>query len=119
MKRYLLVSLGFLSLGLGILGIFLPLLPTTPFLLLSASCFYKSSRRYHSWLLNNKVFGRHIRNYEENRAIDSKTKWFALAILWSTIGVSAYLSRHIVFIPILLIVIALFGSWYILNLRTM
>ena len=118
-KRYLLISIGFLSLGLGVLGIFLPLLPTTPFLLLAASCFYKSSQRFHSWLLNHRVFGRHIGNYIENRAVDPKTKWFALIILWSAIGFSIYCFWHTVFVPILLLVIASLASWHILSLRTM
>jgi len=118
-KKYLLISLGFISLGLGVLGIILPLLPTTPFMLLSAFCFYKSSQRLHFWLLNHRVFGKFIRNYKENRAIESKTKWFTLIILWSTIGFSTYLFWRTVYIPILLIVVASLVSWHILRLKTM
>ena len=119
MKRYILISLGFLSLGLGVLGIVLPLLPTTPFLLFAAFCFYKSSQRFHSWLLNHRILGTRIRNYTENRAIDLKTKWFALIILWLTIGFSIYLFWHTVFIPIILLIIALLASWHVLSLKTM
>ena len=119
MKKYLLISLGIVSLSLGILGIFLPLLPTTPFLLLSTFCFYKSSQRLHCWLLNHRIFGRYIRNYKENRAIDSKAKWLTLAILWSTIGFSIYLFWHTVFVPILLLVVAVLVSWHVLSLKTM
>ena len=117
-KKYILISLGFLFLGLGVLGVFLPLLPTTPFLLLSVSCFCRSSQRFYSWLLNHRIFGRYIRNYRERRAIDLKTKWFALIVLWATIGFSIYLFRHTIFIPILLFVIALLASWHVLSLRT-
>ena len=117
-KRYILISLGFLFLGLGVLGVLLPLLPTTPFLLLSVSCFYKSSQRFYSWLLNHRIFGRYIRNYREERAIGLKAKCFALIVLWSTIGFSMYFFRHTIFIPILLFVIALFVSRHILSLRT-
>ena len=118
-KRYLLMSIGFLSLGLGVIGILLPLLPTTPFLLLAAWCFYRSSERFHHWLLNHKIFGKHIRNYTESRAIDSKMRWFAIVILWLSIAFSVYLFWHTVFVPILLFVIALLVSWHILRLRTM
>jgi len=118
-KKYLLITLGFISLGLGVLGILLPLLPTTPFMLLSAFCFYKSSQRLHFWLLNHRVFGKFIRNYKENRAIDPKTKWVTLIILWATIGFSMYLFWHTVYIPILLLVIASLVSWHILSLKTM
>ncbi|MFC1715481.1 YbaN family protein [Candidatus Poribacteria bacterium] len=113
------MSIGFLSLGLGVLGILLPLLPATPFLLLAAWCFYRSSERFHSWLLNHRVFGRHIRNYTESRAIDSKTRWIAITTLWLSIGFSVYFFWHTVFVPILLFVIASVVSWYILRLRTM
>jgi hypothetical protein len=116
-KRYILISLGFTFLGLGVLGIFLPLLPTTPFLLLSVSCFYKSSQRFHSWLLNHKVFGKIIRNYREKR-IDPKTKWSTLIILWLTIGISMYLFLYTIFVPILLFVIVVPVSWHILRLST-
>ncbi|HGJ64832.1 TPA: DUF454 domain-containing protein [bacterium] len=116
-KRYILISLGFTFLGLGFLGIFLPLLPTTPFLLLSVSCFYKSSQRFHSWLLNHKVFGKIIRNYREKR-IGLKTKWSTLIILWLTIGISMYLFLYTVFVPILLFVIVVPVSWHILRLST-
>lgn len=116
-KKYLLISLGFIFLGLGILGIFLPLIPTTPFVLLSVSCFYKSSQRFHSWLLNHKVFGKIIRNYKEKK-IEPKTKWFTLITLWLTLGISMYLFWHTVFVPILLFVIVVPVSWHILKLST-
>lgn len=118
LKRYLLISFGFLSLGIAVVGLFLPLMPTTPFLLLSAACFYRSSERFHSWLLNQRFFGRHIRNYQENRAIEPRTKWLTLITLWSTFGFSICLFWHTVYIPIILVVVALIVSWHILRLKT-
>ena len=67
-KRLLFIS-GFISLALGIVGIILPLLPTTPFLLLSAYCFSQSSEKFHNYILNNKVFGQYIRDYNEKKGI--------------------------------------------------
>lgn len=66
-RKRLLFVLGFVSLILGIVGIILPLLPTTPFLLLSAYCFSRSSEKFHNYILNNKVFGQYIRDYNEKK----------------------------------------------------
>ena len=79
---------GTICLVLGAIGIVLPILPTTPFLLAAAACYYKSSSRMHKWLLNNKWFGEYIRNYKEGRGLPLKTKITALAVLWLTIGIS-------------------------------
>jgi len=65
---------GFVFLGLGTLGVVLPLLPTTPFILLSAACFARSSEKWHRWLLANSTFGPMIRNWEENRCISRRVK---------------------------------------------
>lgn len=70
--------LGFISLGLGIIGIFLPVVPTTPFVLLAAACFARSSERWHQWLLNNPTFGPMVRRWETDRCISLRTKTVAL-----------------------------------------
>lgn len=116
-KKYVLLSLGFIFLSLAILGIFLPLLPTTPFLLLSVSCFYKCSRRFHSWLINHKIFGKIIKNYREGKKVDPKIKWFTLIILWATIGFSMYLFHNNIFILIFLFVIVVIVSLHISGCR--
>ena len=74
---------------LGAIGIVLPILPTTPFLLAAAACYYKSSPRMHRWLLNNKWFGEYIRNYTEGKGLTKKTKIITLTVLWTTIGFSS------------------------------
>ena len=76
---------GTICVVLGAVGIVLPILPTTPFLLAAAACYYKSSERMHRWLLNNKWFGEYIRNYTEGRGLPMKTKIAALTVLWITI----------------------------------
>jgi uncharacterized membrane protein YbaN (DUF454 family) len=79
--------LGFLFLGLGVVGVFLPLLPATPFVLVAAACFARSSEKWHRWILANKTFGPMIRNWEQNRCISRKVK--AIAIL-SMVFVGGY-----------------------------
>ena len=90
-KKYLLISLGSLSLILGIIGIFLPVLPTTPFLLLSSFCYVRSSKRMYNWLINHKVFGNYIYSYMTYRAVPMKTKIFAVVFLWTTMIISIML----------------------------
>jgi len=86
--KILLITAGTISLALGAIGVFLPIIPTTPFLLLTAACYCRSSQRLYNWLLNNKWFGEYIRNYKEGKGIPLKTKLAALILLWVTIGVS-------------------------------
>lgn len=86
--RGLLTAAGFLCVALGVIGIFLPLLPTTPFLLLAAACFARSSPRFHAWLLSNRTFGPLIHQWEKNRTIPRKTKWVAIGLMSATLGTS-------------------------------
>lgn len=83
-------SAGTISLALGALGIFLPILPTTPFLLLALACYCRSSKRMTHWILTNKYLGDYIRRYKEGKGIPLKTKVLALTILWMTISYSAF-----------------------------
>jgi len=87
--RALWLTAGLICVGLGTIGMVLPILPTTPFLLAAAACFCKSSTRMYNWLLNNKWFGEYIRNYKEGRGLPMRTKIIALTVLWATIGISA------------------------------
>jgi uncharacterized membrane protein YbaN (DUF454 family) len=79
---------GFAFLGLGVLGVVLPVLPTTPFVLLAAACFARSSKRFHDWLLNHRSFGPLVREWREHRSIPYRTKLFAIAMMAATLGVS-------------------------------
>jgi uncharacterized protein len=76
--RALLLAVGTISLALGAIGIFLPILPTTPFLLLSAACYMRSSERMHKWLLSKRWFGAYIRNYQEAKGYLRKQKYSRL-----------------------------------------
>jgi len=73
--------LGFVFLGLGLIGVFLPLLPTTPFVLVSAGCFAKSSDKWHQRLLSNKIFGPLIRDWQDRKCISFSTKVTALSLV--------------------------------------
>ena len=76
---------GAIAVLLGILGIFLPLLPTTPFLLLASWCFARGSDRLHGWLLSHRVFGEYLRNFEAGRGIPLKAKIVATVMLWGSL----------------------------------
>jgi hypothetical protein len=89
-RRALWVAAGALFLLLGIIGVFLPVLPTTPFLLLTAACWARGSRRFHHWLLHNRLFGSYIRDYYEGRGIPLRTKIWSMVMLWGTIGYTVY-----------------------------
>jgi uncharacterized membrane protein YbaN (DUF454 family) len=82
MKRTLFVVAGTIALGIGVVGIFVPVLPTTPFLLLAAACYMRGSRRLYDALLHNRFFGKYIRNYLEGRGMSVKAKIWTLLPLW-------------------------------------
>ena len=123
--RALWLGAGIICVGLGAIGIVLPILPTTPFLLAAAACFCKSSTRMYNWLLNNKWFGNYIRNYKEGRGLTLKTKLTALAVLWITIGFSTiFLLNHllptqlVLPIQLIMLVVAIGVSIHLLRLPT-
>ncbi|MFW9872981.1 MAG: YbaN family protein [Candidatus Thorarchaeota archaeon] len=108
---------GFISLVLGIIGIALPILPTTPFLLLASAAFAKSSERFHRWLLNNKILGAYIKNYQEGKGLPLKIKLITISLLWITIGISIFFLINLFWVQIILICIAIAVSIHILLIR--
>ena len=88
MPRWLFTVLGFLALALATLGVVLPVLPTTPFVLLAAACFARSSPRFHRWLLENRVFGPLLRRWQEERCVSRQTKAVAIGLILATFAVS-------------------------------
>jgi uncharacterized membrane protein YbaN (DUF454 family) len=117
--RFSLIVAGTISTGLGILGIFIPLLPTTPFLLLAAACYLRSSERFYHWLLYNKLFGNYIKNYLEGKGIPLKVKVISIALLWLTIIFSAVFIVHSLFFRVILLVIAIGVTIHIFKIRTL
>ena len=118
LKKGIFVVAGTISLGLGAVGVFLPILPTTPFLLLSAACYYKGSERMHRWLLSNKLFGSYIRNYKEGKGISQMGKIFTLFLLWITICYSALFIVNNYIVQIVLFAIAIAVTIHIMTLPT-
>ncbi|WP_113873928.1 YbaN family protein [Marinomonas aquiplantarum] len=87
-KKYLYLLLGWLSLITGIIGIYLPLLPTTPLVLLAAWCFSKSSKRFHSWLINHKFFGPIVRDWQSEDGIPKRSRNRAIIFMWLGMSIS-------------------------------
>ena len=117
--RILLIIAGTLFMGLGIIGIFVPVLPTTPFLLLAAACYARSSQRFYDWLLSNKYFGNYIRSYLERKGIPLKVKVLTIILLWITIGSSVAFAVQSLVVRLILVLIALGVSIHILCIRTL
>jgi len=105
-KKRLLIGAGTLCTVLGIIGIFVPILPTTPFLLLAAACYMRSSERFYHWLINNRIFGAYVRNYIEGRGMPIKIKIFTVLLLWLTIGLTITFGVQNIIIRIILVCIA-------------
>ena len=116
--RYLLIIAGTIFLGFGFIGIFLPILPTTPFLLLSAACYARSSKRFYDFLMNNRFFGNYIKNYHEGRGIPLKIKIFTISLLWITILLSIYYYINNYLIEIILMIVAFGVTIHIFTIKT-
>lgn len=109
MKKTLYILIGVVSLTLGIIGIFVPGLPTTPFVLLSSWLFYRSSKRLHDWL-HASPFGKYIKRYESRGGMGRKTKILALCSMWIMINLSAFLAIESIKMRIILYVLGIIGS---------
>jgi uncharacterized membrane protein YbaN (DUF454 family) len=117
LPRWLLVGVGVVSVGLGTLGIFVPLLPTTPFLLLAAACFVRSSDRLHNWLLNHRIYGPVIRGYREHKALPASSKVTILVFTWAAILSSLLILAHP--IRFLLLAPAIGATWMMIRMPTL
>jgi uncharacterized membrane protein YbaN (DUF454 family) len=118
-SRWALILAGNFFVALGILGIFFPLLPTTPFLLLAAACYFRSSEKFYNRLMNNKWLGNYIKNYREKKIIPLKVKVLSLSFLWLTIGYSVFFIVNIFLLRVILILIAIGVTIHVLSIRTL
>jgi uncharacterized membrane protein YbaN (DUF454 family) len=116
--KYLLLICGIIFVVVGAIGIILPLLPTTPFILLALLCFSKSSPRFYNSLLNNRIFGDYISSYREGRGIPRKIKIVSLLMLWFSILFSIALLYKNLVIVFILFCIAVIITIHILKLKT-
>ncbi len=119
LSKLALILAGNFFMALGILGIFLPLLPTTPFLLLAAACYFRSSERFYNWLINNKWLGNYIKDYREKKSIQIKIKVITLFILWLAIGYSVFFVVNIFLLRAILILIGIGVTIHVLSIRTL
>lgn len=117
-KKIVYIVLGSISLGVGLLGVVIPVLPTTPFLLLTAFFYLRSSDRLYQWLIHNKLWGRHLNDYITYRAIKKSTKIASLLFLWFTLTVSMILVQRTV-VTALLIVVGIAVSAHLLLMKTL
>ena len=118
--KYIYSALGAIALMLGVIGIVVPLLPTTPFLLLAAMLFFKSSPQLYAWLINHKYLGEYIRNFRENRAIPMRVKIISISLVWATIG---YCILNVVnewwWAQLSLLILAIALTWHLLSFKTL
>jgi uncharacterized protein len=117
-RKIFLIFVGTLSVALGVLGMFLPLLPTTVFLLLGAYCYSHSSERFHTWLLNNRLCGEYIRNYKSGRGITIRQKVSTIAMLFASIGFSMWYVNGAIWFNLMMLAIAAGVTIHILRLNT-
>jgi len=117
-RKALLIFAGTVCVGLGVLGMFLPLMPTTVFLLLAAYCYSRSSERFHTWLLTNRLFGKYISNYKAGKGISLRQKISTMVFLWASIGFSIWLLSASFWPSLLLLVVAVSVSVHLLWLKT-
>ena len=118
MKEYVFLVLGTLTLGIGMIGVLIPVLPTTPFLLMASFFYLRSSKRMYNWMLNHKVFGSYIYCYMKHRGVSQKAKNGTLIFLWSTLILSMSLIPGWQ-IKIILVIVGVAVSTHIMLLKTL
>jgi len=112
------LMVGTFFLIVGLIGIVIPILPTTPFLLLTAYCYTKGSDRMYAWLISNRLFGSYLQDYYEGRGLSIKSKFFTISFLWITIIFSMTLILNTSIIQIMLLFIAIAVTSHIILLKT-
>ena len=115
--RWLLIACGTLCVGLGVIGVFLPLMPTTVFLLLAAACYARSSERFYQRLLNHRFLGVYIRNSREGRGMRRRDKAITLVLLWVGIGATIVWSADALWLRLVLLAIATGVTVHVARIR--
>lgn len=117
-KKVLLITSGFICVFLGVIGIFLPLMPTTPFLLLAAACFIRSSDKFYNKLITNRFLGKYVRDYREKKGMHPRMKVSSIVLLWITMLYSIIFVVDNIWVRLLLLSIALIVSRHIYKLKS-
>lgn len=118
LKGHLLVAAGMVSLGLAVLGVVLPGLPTTPFVLLAGICFAKGSPRAHAWLLGHRLFGPMVRDWETHRSLPLKVKWLSTTLMTVMVLLSAWHLADRPALQALVLVLGAVGAWVVWRMPT-
>jgi hypothetical protein len=116
-KYFYLIS-GLLLVAIGVIGIFLPLLPTTIFLILASICFLKSSPKANEWLRNHKILGGYIDNYQNKTGLTRNAKIANIITLWISISLSAFFLTDVLYIRIILLAIAIGVTIHLVMIKT-
>ncbi|MDU1319875.1 MAG: YbaN family protein [Clostridium botulinum] len=117
-KKVLLLIIGFISLGLGVIGVFLPILPTVPFLLLSSFCFIKSSKRISIWFENTNIYKKHVRSFKENKAMTLKTKLSILIPVY-VMFITLFFMKDILAMRIAIVVLLVVKTIVFIKIKTL
>ena len=118
MKRFVLIVAGTFSVILGVIGIFVPILPTVPFLLLAAYCYGKSSEKFYNWLITNRWFGKIIRNYKEGKGVPVQVKIYSVVFLWIAVGYSSIFAVNSQIMKIMLILVGIAVTVHLMMLKS-
>lgn len=116
--RWVLIATGLVSLALGALGVLLPGLPTTPFVLLAGACFVRASPALHGWLLSTRWAGPMLSDWQTHRSLPKRTKWLALTTMAVTISISIWLLRDDWRLQLTVLAAALVGAWMVWRIPT-
>jgi uncharacterized membrane protein YbaN (DUF454 family) len=117
-QKFFYILLGTISLGLGIIGLILPVLPTTPFILFSSWCYYRGSERFHDWLINHPYLGKIVEEYSDKEGITRDSKAKAIGLTWIAVSLTAIFILESIFMRALIILLAIIGTIIILRLKT-
>lgn len=116
--RILLIVIGWICVVIGAVALVVPVVPTTPFLLIAAACFAKSSPRFYKWLLEHRLFGPFIRNYREKGGITRRQKAIALLTFWPAILISGFFAPVGMWGRLILVVSAVGVTTYLLSMKS-
>ena len=118
LSRFLWLILGLLFVAIGLIGVVVPGLPTTPLMILAAACFAKSSQRFYDWVIANKMFGHHVKNYREGRGIPARSKRAIIPVLWIFVLFAVFVGIQggLFYAKIATMILAVIGTAFILRI---
>ena len=117
LTKYMFIVTGTICLVLGLIGVFIPVLPTTPFLLLTSFCYLRGSTKLYNWLIHHRIIGAYIYNYLTYKAVKKSVKVGSIVFLWCSLGISIFVVENLR-VDIILSIVGLAVSIHLLNLKT-